>query len=468
MVRSQSAENTKLGVRDPTASLLIGYSPPKVESKTLSPVYTFSTEIKQCDERIRQSVTKLAHKTHSYHMTGFVGPAYDTNGNLHSQAEFFNDLAKLDAMYKPTGISIWATKNEVQGFKMQYSQGEMRPYGDCTGFTPYTLTLDPNISEVFTEVLVRHTKDNNTRIVSIAVATSNYQILDTSLPLAGLTGTATSGTDTSATKPSDILITNLLRPEDTRYSLRGFCGFEYNRKICTMGVVWGRDGFVPVPPRKPQVSLCKSFLDLPPAIQRSVTNHPSRNAFAGEFLMGNSVVTGGVEEGQEYCNALEKLDFSWKIKNLTFYARDDASRPALSGLKVTYTNGMDIVHGPCRSANESWSCNFTSDLSIFKAVVGRVSDGNKSGPTYIDTLEFVRSEDAIDRILPDWPLDLSTIRFLGEGEVRVNYRETTFVETAPNTKFNAGYAKWSIRGFYSTYSTTAKMITRLGVIWGRG
>lgn len=462
VVRSQSREDAERGVHDHQAQVLLGYSQPKVEEKAAAPVHDLTNhngkiDFKDCDERLQQSIKKVVQKSRDYQMKGCVGPAsvVGKDPGPHSQATLFNDLEVLDATFRPTEISIWTDDNGVKGIEMRYSNTISRTYGDTTTGTKKSLTLRSEDSEIFTEVLVREAIDDkgNSRIVSMAVATSAYNIIDTApVPLPTLTS------DGGAAKPPTIRTAVFTRPEDTRYSLRGFFGFQHNSVISTLGVVWGRDGFVPVPARPVQLSLARRYLDLPHDLQDSIRSRP--RGFATDFLLGVSIATSHATPGTHF-NALEDIDLGWRLRELSFAT----NAGALRGLRAVYGNGKVLVHGDFDSQHEAWKCQFTSDLAIVKITVRKAAGDTN---TWIDTIEFIRGEDAVEHQLPAWPLDVSTIRFLGDGDNRGRVSESQLVESAPNSKFAAGYAKWSVRGFYGTYNKSAGMITRLGVVWGKG
>jgi len=442
-------------VRDPQAQVLLGYSQPKIEEKAAAPVYDLSIDIKESDERLKQSIKKVAHKSRDYQMKGCVGPVSGKDPNLHSQAVLFNDLEALDATFRPVEISIWMDDSGVKGLEMRYSNGISKRYGDTTTGSRKSLALRPEDSEIFTEVLVREAIDDkgNSRIVSMAVATSAYNIIDTApTPL------VTPASDVGTVKPLNIRTVAFTRPEDSRYSLRGFFGFQHNSVIGTLGVVWGRDGFVPVPARPVQLSLARKYLDLPRDLQDSIRSRPY--GFASEFLLGASIATSHTTPGT-YFNALEYIDIGWRLRELSFATNGGALR----GLRAVYSNGKELVHGDFGGQPEAWKCQFTSDLAVVKITARKVAGDTD---TWIDTIEFIRGEDAVESQLPAWPLDVSTIRFLGDADNRVSVSKSQLVESAPNSKFAAGYAKWSVRGFYGTYDKSAGMITRLGIVWGRG
>ncbi|KAI1841060.1 hypothetical protein JX265_011687 [Neoarthrinium moseri] len=106
----------------------------------------------------------------------------------------------------------------------------------------------------------------------------------------------------------------------------------------------------------------------------------------------------------------------------------------LKGLCVWYTNGRSFNYG--NFEKESWSCKVKSDLVVAKLTAGRVQSSESS---YIDTAEFIRSD--MDGHQSAWPLNVSTLRYLGDGPNRVTQNKTEIVEQAPNQQ---RVATWSI------------------------
>ena len=66
-----------------------------------------------------------------------------------------------------------------------------------------------------------------------------------------------------------------------------------------------------------------------------------------------------------------------------------------------------------------------------------------------------------------WPLLMSTLRYLWEGSERAAVDVCEVFEEAPR---GCGNARWTVRGFYGEYSGEGGegVISRLGVVWGRG
>lgn len=421
-------------------------------------------------------------------MQGCVGPI--SHNTLHSQAALFNDLEKLDQTYRPSEIAFWTQEQKLIGLRVQYANGEKKSHGTTeTGLPTHVLRLAFDGSEVISEVVIRESVDAEypeiSWIESIAVATSLCNVLDTSIipseedeetietskdpkkgsqaPSPAASGDQSSqvaekkeqptpSTDSSAPKAPikspTTRITTWTRPSDSRHSLRGFFGFTHKSQILTLGIIWGSDSFVPVPQSPPSPLLCKNFLALSKNLQTNIRSH---DKFRGKSLLGNTISIGAVTEPTEYFNSLDDIDNQWQIRSIGFAS----SEGKLCGLKVTYRNGTELKHGRFDDKTAKWACEIKTSLCIMRLVAGKKDGG---GASYIGTMEFIR-EDA-NGVISAWPLHTSTIRYLGEGDIRVSKDISELVETAPKI----GNAKWSIRGFYG--ECTNGVISRLGAIWG--
>lgn len=472
VVRSLSPENAVLGVRDPSATLLLGYSQPKADTKALPPIYKLGKSLSEHCNKLVKSIESVAYKARDYRMEGCVGPI--SNDDVQSQAEVFNDLSKMDQTYRPVNLTVWSEEALFKGMKMTYANGNVIEHGICEGAPSRVLALQPNGSEVIVEVVVREatpTKADSEGktpgkpfIHSIAVATSLYQTLDTAKPITKADDSTTTVSEAAANLK--ITSTTWLKPEDTRYSLRGFFGLQHPKKnpIYTLGVVWGKDGFVPVPTNRIQPSICKSFLGLSKDLQNNIEQLP--RAYAETFLMGNSISVSGALSPTplKSFNALQDIDLNWEIKALGFATNNKDKLGGLCGLKVTYRNGHELVHGHYAKEAVAWETDVHPQLSVVRFTAGRE---RAEQPLYIDKVEFVAGEEGSDSLLPEWPRNLKSDRFEGVGG-DVSMDVTELVESAPNANFGNGYARWSARGFYGEYDETKQLITRLGIVWGRG
>ncbi|KAH7142929.1 hypothetical protein B0J13DRAFT_596179 [Dactylonectria estremocensis] len=466
VVRSLSAENAKRRVRDPNAALLLGYIPPVEEHDALPPVFKLEHSISEYALVLQTSVAELAGKAPEYLMQGCAG-LYSKK--VPSVAKWNNDLESLDATFRPSRISVWVVGQVVHGIQMSYSKDEHKSHGTCTGDPSHIWNLADDGSEIITEVVVRQDEKevNGSKrpfIRSIAFATSDCNVWDTAVKL-DKQEVAT----TSETKADALTITGTCTwvcPEDGRWSLRGFFSFKAASEPdaaevpCMLGVVWGKDVFVPLPNATISPPLCKNFLGLGHDLQGNILRFkklPNYSTFNDKFLMGESVTTGANNyDTAKAFNALNSIDVNWKIAKIAFASKNSR----LTGLLVTYTNGETAKHGDF-DKNEVWSCEVHSDLVVAKITAGRVA-GKPQGPAYVDTVEFIRADD--NGRQSAWPLNVSTLRYLGEGTTRVSGEGLSqVVEQAPRMGDNS---KWTIRGFYGEHDDVS--ITRLGVIWGRG
>jgi hypothetical protein len=527
-----SPENAILGVKDPHATMILGYSQPPVEDRSQPPVDKLEGPIGEYSISLQQSIQAVGYKARNYRMQGCAGAVKD----VHSQADVFNDLEKLDSTFRPTKVSAWVVDGILKGVDVRYSSGDNFKNGDCIGPATHWLELLGDGSEIIVEVIVTENvyKAGSPVIASLQIATSACNTLDTSIDMElqgdgkkdvetpsenAVVGTAatteppkagdaavpsteatTSAADSTASDapkapapttpalaapaptpakvetPIEIKTHTWVRPEDGQWSFRGFFGFIHEKRLISLGIVWGKDNFVPIPAARISTPLCKNFLGLCPALKESIKRIKLlKNArlISDNNFMGTSVVTTkatktvaedateasvvGANSTQEtdlqHFNALDKIDINWKIKAFTFASKNDK----LTGIKILYYNGQEVIQGPYADADEKWRCEVGSDIVIAKITAGAMED---SSPAYLDTLEFVRADS--EGQLPTWPLDFSTLRYLGESPKRVSYQISEVIEQAPKI----GNSNWSARGFYGEHN--GEYITRMGVVWGRG
>lgn len=383
----------------------------------------------------------------------------DNHEDLSSEAIFFNDLEGLDPLHRPTQLAVWAEAGKILGIEVRYSNSVEKGHGRREGIASQRLSLAADGSEIIVELGIRQavftTIKGPSYIESIAAATSNYNVLNTAvstdLPPSGM----------------KFVTTTYVRAEDTRYSLRGFFGLEDKGVIVTLGVIWGKDGFVPVPSAPISTPLCRRFLDLSPSLRDKVKGYPK--GYAHNFQLGGSLTCDFEREGATAFNSLDDINPSWVMSRIDFHC--NTTYGALCGLKVTYANGRSTGYGNTSVKTKAWGVELGAILRDL--VVVKMTAGKKSGhsSSWIDTLEFIKADDtrtsAAEGILPAWPLDLSSARFLGQGLDRVDTAVETFVEQAANARFTNGLTKWSIQGFYGEFDTVNDKFGCLGVIWGR-
>ena len=398
----------------------------------------------------------------------------------------FNDLEELDQTYRPSILNVWIELEKVIGIEIQYTNRKKFTKGVCSGIATHSLTLAQDGSEVIIEVRVETavTEKGAAHIRSLDVATSLLRTLNVvsseeppeDAPLENKPTQKASTTSTAEGQSSEVpsqnttksetytvTSTTWTKPDDTRYSLRGFFGASDTTGLCSLAVVWGRDSFVPVPQVPIQTSVCKSLLGLSPSLQHNMRGHLPR--FAGKMIAGTYIdttvagkrtVNGTTEAAMaptktDHFNAMDEIDETWRIKALGFATVANK----LTGLKVIYQNGREVQHGSYSEDTERWTCDVLSDLTTIKLTAG---SSEHERTAYIDTVEFVRASS--ENSLAAWPLDTSTVRFLGESENRVSQDYLETVEDSPKI----GHKQYSIRGFFGECSDG--VITKLGAIWG--
>ena len=281
--------------------------------------------------------------------------------------------------------------------------------------------------------------------------------------------------------------TSTFLPPTPQHSLRGLFTFSASPSSsfpsgtpCSLGVVWSKDTFVPLLSTLLSLPiLTGSFLALSPPLRDSVSRFKTLNTYAhfgGRFLLGaaaTAIATAAAGQqkdsggGTTPFNALDRIDLDWEIKSIAFAGEEGGGRGGggLAGLKVGYANGKELVHGSFE--RELWRCEVRSDLVVAKITAGRMAAGGRG---VVDTVEFVRAEEDSgnggrrgELGLAEWPLDVATVRYLGEDETRVGVDVDVVVERAPSM---GGNAVWSLRGFYGEFRDG--LISSLAIVWGRG
>ncbi|KAJ5946379.1 hypothetical protein N7454_003218 [Penicillium verhagenii] len=445
VVRSLTAENAILGVRDPSAAVILGYSAPALEASTVVPIYKLNATIDKQNYRLQASIKSCAAKAEDYRMHGTAGEVEQ----VHENATMFNALERLNSTFRPQSIAVWAPKNTVQGIQITYSKNEIMDFGHCDKTVPptQTLALEENGSEVIVEINIMTSvnDDGDKYIAAISLATSACNTL-----------TTFTGTETEKAKLQTV---RYVRNDDQPWSLRGFFGFAHEKRLISLGIVWGRDGFVPIPRLSLEQPLCKNLLGMSGSMQKDVLGHRARLQNKSKFVMGDFVHTGVRSDKTEIFNALSKVDSTWTISKLGFAtAKNEQGKNQLSGLKVFYSNGKSLTYGAYPDKNEeaTWVCDVDSPIVTAKLVTMKSTEQTSS----IDSVEFVLAADNLGQ-LPGWPLDVGTVRFLSDGEERNPTDLSSLVESAPKP----GRTIWSMKGFYGEY--TEGFISQLGIVWGR-
>jgi hypothetical protein len=130
----------------------------------------------------------------------------------------------------------------------------------------------------------------------------------------------------------------------------------------------------------------------------------------------------------------------------------------LTGFEVFYANGRSIKHG--NVDNIAWSCPMATDIVLARTKAGRARKGELS---YVDTVEFVIADDKTGAQPAAWPLNVSTAQYVGDGEERATVDVCEVVEQPPML---GGNVAWTVRVFFG--ETRMGVVSRLGVVWGRG
>ena len=450
-----SPEDAKLGVKDPHATIILGFEEPKQYARTLPQVYKLEADLDKHAQVLKSEFQLMAHRALYYRMQGCAGNF--TDGTY----QFVNDLKHSDATHRLTQVSVWFDGTVVNGIKGQYANAmPERIHGYCNDSTKHILRLADDGSEIITEVAVKVATATNgvVTIAGVSLATSLGQVLDTSV------FENTAPTSGEAPKKVDTILWS--KPDDAQWSLRGFFSFVDATSIAMLGVVWGRDAFVPLLSATISSPICNHLLSLGPVLRetvRDIKSSPNSQVYSDNFLIGkpaSSPVAGTSVKPTEHFNPIGKIDVTWRLSNVAFSSKNGK----LTGLKVTYRNGKWFTYGKYTAETESWTVAIKSELAIAKLTAGKLA-ANSTDEGHIDTVEFVRAtpQPGNDVAVPFWPFDVATVRYLGEGGARVTADVNEVVEPAPKI----GNAAWSVRGFYGELGALG-YITKLGVVWGRG
>ncbi|KAF5535184.1 hypothetical protein FMEXI_10935 [Fusarium mexicanum] len=360
-------------------------------------------------------------------LLGHVAPSQDDDALPPSTSS----KKTIDATFRPDKIMVWSKDQAVHGIRLKYAERVEKSHGSCEGPATHYWDLASDRSQIIVEVMVRDEKRSaESAITSITLAPSGlFEASSASLQIP---------------PPNIPLVLS-----------------------CTLGIVWSKGAFVPLPAAPLSVPICKSYLSRGKKLQANVKRFKHLKNFASfpfHFILGATAaatsknVAGGaasVDDISEPFNTLDGIDIDWVVKTIAFASNGGK----LTGLKTTYTNGQEVIHG--NFSREVWKCDVASPLIVAKLTAGRISEG---GPGFLDAVEFIRADPASKKgEQAAWPLDVSTLRYLGEGDMRVTVDVGQVVERAPNL---GGNARWTCRGFYG--ETKDGFISRLGIVWGRG
>ncbi|KAJ5547188.1 hypothetical protein N7494_004773 [Penicillium frequentans] len=425
--------------------------PPAQETSTVIPVYKLNVSIDKQDHRLQASIRKCAAKAEDYRVHGTAGEVEQ----VHENATMFNALETLNATFCPKSIEIWAQDNAVQGIQMIYGKNNKMKFGawDEKVASAQKLDLNDNGSEAIVEINIKTgvDKDGNKYIAAISLATNACRTLNT------FTG--------EKKDEANFQTVRYVRYDDQPWTLRGFFGYAHKNRLISLGVVWGKDSFVPVPNSLLEQPMCRNLLGMSEAMQKDVLGHMVRLRNRSKFIMSDFVSTGISSDKTVIFNALSDVESTWTIAKLGFAtASSGQGKGRLSGLKVFYTNGKTLSYGayPQKDEEAAWVCDVNSPIVTAKLVTTKPTGDNQDIPqtSFINSVEFILAADNLGQ-LPGWPLDVGTVRFLSDAEEQNASDLPALVESAPKPGRNI----WSMKGFYGEHNDG--LITQLGIVWGR-
>lgn len=443
------------GVTGAQAPVILGYEPPP-PTEVLPPIIEWH-RVETPDTSLIKAIESVQEKANDYRMYEPDGQVENLKIDNPEVKIAFNDLQLLDPTYRPVTFNFWSPDSpheRILGIEIVYANDQRIQHGRTNEKPTHTLSLNKDGSESVFEIIVR-TKSLTTTptvdqtqpvITSVQLFTTHFRTLDTRLEGAG---------ELVSPKPDDLTLKDeqshyYRAPDERAWSLRGFFGIEIGKVIVGLGVVFGQDVFVPVP--IPTVRIVPNLFfelnfgerstQIRDSIERIVRLRP---AIIDKFRFG-AFVSGGQSREATYqaFNFLDSLDPDWKMKSISFYAKNKK----LSGIHVDYTNGKEVSCGVI-TGTAVWTCRIKSDL-----ITARIAPTSGC----IQSLEFVCASK--DGLPAPWPTDVSMVRYLGEGDITQVSAGT--VQAAP--KHNG--VKWSVRGFYGEAAN--ERICALGIIWGCG
>ncbi|KAK4220692.1 hypothetical protein QBC38DRAFT_525207 [Podospora fimiseda] len=249
---------------------------------------------------------------------------------------FVNDLETLDATFLVTKVLVLGSDILVKGIQLEHSKGVVKPHGTCVGKPSHVWDLTTESGpDIIVEVVVREAvnSERNTVISSIAFVTAKCRVFDSAtkpnttttsqkaLPPSSA-GPAESKPEESknpnprnqlqkspnpknpnkpspppplASPPTIVKITTLL-PPTLEYSLRGLFTISDHptRDLpsgipCSLGIIWSKDSFVPIPSLPISLPIIKLFLSLGRPLSGNVSRLKTQTKFApfsAKFLVG--------------------------------------------------------------------------------------------------------------------------------------------------------------------------------------
>jgi hypothetical protein len=390
-----------------------------------------SSHVKRANElhpKVQTSLSEYAYKADEYRMQTLL----EDQKSISTGASFFNDLESLESGARPSEFRLWMDDKKIKGMCIVYATGKKIVRGERKDDPQHVLQLAGN--EVITEIQVHVSKgaEDKMSVAAIAVATSKCNIL-----VAG----NKAGCQTHSFSMAD----------HRQWSFRGFFGFTFTDGFEDLGVIWGKDvqtaatSTVQMPP-------VKNLLGMSSGLQAKAKKAMSETKPTEHFYLGDCITTGSTSSPSNTFSALDDIVGSSKITKMAF----SVSRGGLAGLRIDYGDNRYLEHGAYSKDKETWSCEVKAPIIAAKLTVGKTIS---TPEPFVDTVELVCGEENGD--LPLWPLDVSTIRYLGDhAESEKLEVVSKLTEQAPKL----GYANWTLRGFYGEESQG--LITRLGLIWG--
>ncbi|RYN29788.1 hypothetical protein AA0112_g7086 [Alternaria arborescens] len=401
-------------------------TPEKAQNEDLSA--NAAGDVSQLHPRVQSSLSQYAYQAGDYRMQN-VSRDHDI---ISTGAAFFNDLEHLTPGMRPTELQLWCNDQALQGICIKYGQKIEKSNGKRDGNPQHVLQLQ--FDEVITEleVYVARTPAHKLSVTGLTVATSKCNIM-------------TAGVKSGGKKHSFAMA------DHSQWSFRGFFGFTFADGFEDLGVIWGKDispEQTNAVPRAPTNNLLK----MGPSLQEKTKKVMSETKPTESFYLGDCVSTGIASSTVTTFSSLDTISAASKINKISFCR----SSGSLSGLKVDYTDGKNATHGAYDEKLEPWSCEVKAPIVAAKLSVSKTI--SKPNP-FLDTVELVCGE--ANGGLPIWPLDVVTIRCLGDHSVEDQMEVVSVLaEQAPKL----GRANWTLRGFYGEQS--GEVITRLGLIWG--
>ncbi|KAK6526634.1 hypothetical protein TWF694_005215 [Orbilia ellipsospora] len=378
--------------------------------------------------KVLSSVSELSYRADNYRMQSLL---QDRN-SISTGATFFNDLQPLEPGARPTEIRLWRNDQKITGICTSYTTNKEIAHGTRAGNPQHVLQLAPDEAVTEIEVHIINDEKDKPSVAAIAIATSKCNMMSAGAKSKGKTR-------------------SFSMANHRQWSFRGFFGFAFHGGFEDLGVVWGKD-----PPMTAtsavQMPPAKNLLGMGSLLQQKIKTAMSETKPNEHFYLGDCVNTGPSSLPVTSFSALDIIDGHSKICKIAF----SSSAGRLSGLMVNYSNGQEVAYGAYSQVSEAWTCNVEAPIVAAKLTVGKTRG---LSALFIDSVELVCGD--ANGKLPLWPLDVLTIRYIGDHPPDDQLEVTSkLIERAPEF---AG-ASWTLRGFYGEESQG--LITRLGMVWG--